>query len=649
MNPLRRAAALSLLLASAALAQPPKDTIALSVDAREAPRRIFHSTISIPTKPGPLTLIYPKWIPGEHGPTGPVSDLAGLRITSAGKVIPGRRDLTEMWAIHCDIPQGIDAISVELDYLSPTSTEGFTDGPASTSQLAFIDWHLMLVYPQGTPPASQAWQASFTLPDGWKAGTSLDVESTGAAPALRGSGTTPEIYFAPVSLEQLIDSPVPASAHYRRIELTPAAAPPHFIDLVADSDAALAMTDETIGHYRSLIAEAAALYGARHYTRYHFLCTLSDHMSHFGLEHHQCSDDRMAEKAFTDEDELSSNGSLLSHEYTHSWNGKHRRPAGLATPDYLQPQQTDLLWVYEGLTEYLGDILAARSGSWTPEQYREYIAQTTAKLDHTSGRRWRPLQDTADSSPFLYEANGSWENWRRGTDFYDEGELIWLEADTLIREKTRGAKSLDDFCKAFLNAPGPGQASRPAPSLNGEAPTVIPYEAAEVYATLNTICPNDWEAFFRARLDATTKEAPKGGLAGGGWKLTYNDTPNAFLKGEGLDLTFSIGAKLKDDGTPSNIERGSPADAAGLAPGMKIIAVNGRRYTPEVMKAALKASHDHPAPIDFLVQNDEFFTTLKLDYSGGERYPHLARDEAHADVLTEILKPRATPARDMQP
>jgi predicted metalloprotease with PDZ domain len=634
MNFVPRAAALSILLASTAIAQSVKDVITLSVDAREAPRRLFHSTVTIPAKPGPLTLIYPKWIPGEHGPTGPIPDLAGFSISAAGKPIPWRRDLEEMWAIHCDVPQGAASVEVKLDYLSPTTTDGFTDGPSSTSQLAFIDWHLMLVYPKDVPPASQSWQASLTVPAGWQIGTALDT-----AGADKGSTTQ----FVPVPLTQLIDTPVAAGAHYRRIELTPALSPPHVMDLLADSDAALAMTDETIGHYKNLVAEAAALYGARHYTRYHFLCTLSDRMSHFGLEHHQCSDDRMAEKAYTDEDEQRNNGSLLSHEYTHSWNGKHRRPADLATPDYLQPMRTDLLWVYEGLTEYLGDILAARSGSWSPDDYREYIASTTAKLDHTSGRRWRPLQDTADASPFLYESNGSWENWRRSTDFYDEGELIWLEVDTVIREKTSGAKSLDDFCKAFLG-PGPQDAT-----LSGEAPTVSPYTFEDVCATLNQIAPGDWHAFFRSRLDAVTKEAPKGGLAAAGWKLVYNDKPNPFIKGDGLDLTFSIGARLSPDGAPSNIERGAPADKAGLAPAMKIVAVNSRRYSPDVMKAALKAAHEHPAQIELLVQNDDYFTTLTLDYSGGELYPHLARDESAPDRLSDIIKPHAAPAKDMQP
>jgi predicted metalloprotease with PDZ domain len=631
----------------------------LTVDARDAPRRILHARLTLPVSTGPLTLRYPKWIPGEHGPTGPISDTAGIRISVAGKNIPWRRDLVEMYAIHCTVPDGADSIEVNLDYLSGTSTEGFTDGPAATSQLAFIDWHLMLLYPAsessrratevpssgGTSvhsipdPADLIYEPTLTLPRAWNFGSALALD--------RRDGQT--VKFAPVSLVQLIDSPVAAAAHLKHIELTPGQTPPHFMELIADSDAALNISETSITHYKNLVAEAAALFSARHYTQYHFLCTLSDHMSHFGLEHHQCSDDRMSEKAFTDEDELRTNGSLLSHEYTHSWNGKYRRPADLATPDYLQPERTDLLWVYEGLTEYYGDVLGARCGNWTPEDYRENLALVAARMDYTSGRRWRPLQDTADASPFLYEANGAWENWRRGTDFYDEGELIWLEADTYIRAKTNNQKSLDDFCKLF-HGPGPQHAT-----LDGEAPTVSPYTFDDVTSAMSQIAMNDWSTFFRSRLDATTRDAPKTGIANGGWKLVYNDAPNAFMKGDGLDLTFGMGCKIKEDGTVSNIVYASPADKGGLGPAMKIVAVGGRRYTPDVMKAALKSSKTTKAFIELLVQNDEFYSTLHIDYQKGERYPHLERDESKPDLLTDIIKPHAqstaatAPAKDMQP
>lgn len=615
--------------------QPP---IGLLVDATQAPRRIFHSTMTIPVHPGPLTLAYPQWIPGEHSASGPIADVAGLQITAAGKPLPWRRDLVEAWNIHCDVPQGVDSIQVQLDYLSPTTTEGFTDGPSSTPQLAIIDWHLMLVYPypfDNARPAPANYTdtvqvaAELRMPEGWKCGSSLVTTSV--------SPDGPRA-FAPVSLTHLVDHPVLIGAHFRSIDLAPGASPEHRMDIAADSEAALAIGDDRIANYRRLITETAALMDARRYTRYHFLVSLSDHLSHFGLEHHECSDDRTTEKFLIDADEHRDEGALLSHEYFHSWNGKFRRPAGLATPDYQQPMRGDLLWVYEGLTEYYGDVLAVRCGNWSPEEYREYLARVAANLDHTSGRAWRPLRDTCDAASFLYSAAGSWGNWRRGTDFYDEGELIWLEADTLIREKTAGKKSLDDFCRAFHGAGFRGG------SLAGEAPTVASYTYEDVVTALNGVCPYDWAAFFHDRLDRTSAEAPKGGLAAAGYKLAYNDTPNTFGRGAG-DFVYTLGVSVKDTGEIDNLVRGLPAERAGLAPGMRIIAVGRRKFTPELLREAVKASRSVKDPIELLVENADFYTAIRIDYHDGLRYPHLERTSQGPDLLEAIITPLANDAQ----
>ncbi len=611
-----------------ALGQTPASAppIRLQLDATQAPRHLFHTTMTIPARPGPLTLAYPNWIPGEHAGMGPISDLAGLVITVGDTRLLWRRDLVQMHAIHCQVPAGASEVKVELDYLSPLSEGTFTDGPASTSKLAIIDWHLMLVYPRPDSPAPNytdtvSIAASIRAPKGWRCVGSLPRD--GSSEPVEGWTR-----FAPLSLTMLVDHPVLLGANCREVDLTPGQTPEHHLDIVADSPADLEVSDERIGHYKSLVAQAAALMGARRYERYHFLLSLSDRTSHFGLEHHECSDDRQAEKFLIDDDEHRLDASLLSHEYFHSWNGKFRRPRGLATGDYQTPMRTDLLWVYEGLTEYYGDVLAARCGNWTPAEYREYMAKTIAALDHTPGRTWRPLQDTCDAAPILYSAGGTYGSWRRGTDFYDEGELFWLEADTIIRQQTKGAKSLDDFCRAFH---GEGFAGG---SLSGQAPRVEPYEFDDVCAAMNALAAHDWRAFFRERLDALSTETPKSGLAAAGYELVYTDAPNAFIKSAG-DFTSSFGLSIKDSGEADNVVRGMAAEAAGVGPGMRVMGVNGRKYSPEALKSAIASGE----AFDLLVQNEEDLATVRVEYTGGVRVPHLKRIEDRPDLLAEILKP----------
>ena len=432
------AAALLAFLApvQASLAAPAARPILLEVDAREAPRKIFHAHLTIPASPGPLTLVYPKWIPGEHGPTGPITDLAGLKLSAGGKPLTWRRDDVEMWFFHCTVPAGADSIEVTLDYLSPSEASGFSSGASATAQLALLSWNQVLVYPKAASTDELTYTATLRLPGGWKFGTALEVA--------RREGDRVE--FQPVSLTSLIDSPVLAGAHMRTVVLTDTD-PKHRIQIAADSEAALEMLPEHVQKLQALVAETGALYGARHYRHYDFLLTLSNHTAHFGLEHHESSDDRVAERSLIDAEARKTFAGLLAHEMTHSWNGKYRRPAGLATGNYHDPMKGELLWVYEGLTEYLGQVLTARDGELTPEQYREELAATAATMDHQAGRSWRPLSDTAIAAQRLYEARGDWGAWRRGTDFYPESELLWLEADTVIRNETKGKKSLDDFCR----------------------------------------------------------------------------------------------------------------------------------------------------------------------------------------------------------
>ncbi|PYI82175.1 MAG: peptidase M61 [Verrucomicrobia bacterium] len=608
----------ALLFSVSALGQ--NTPIRLDVDATDAPRKILHARLRIPASPGPLTLLYPKWIPGEHAPTGPITDLVGLKISAAGKSVPWQRDAEDMFAFRLEVPAGATAVEVALDFLLPPSSEKFSSGPSATARLLVLSWNHVTLYPKGAEAGTLQYQATLRLPDEWKFGTALPLARESA------SG----IEFSPVSLETLVDSPLIAGAHFRTIDLSPRGRPAHSLHIVADSAAALEVKPEDAAHFAHLVAETGALFGARHYRNYHFLLTLSDHVAHFGLEHHESSDNRQAEKYLTDPDSLKLMALLLPHEMTHSWNGKFRRPAGLATPDFQQPMKTELLWVYEGLTDYLGIVLATRCGLWTNENFREALALDAARLDQAAGRTWRPLADTAVAAQLLYEARPEGAAWRRSVDFYPEGDLIWLEADVVIRQTTKGRRSLDDFCKKFH-----GGESGP--------PKVVPYTLDDVVATLNELAPHDWRQFFQARVYAATPRAPLGGIEGSGWRMVYRDALPDMLKTletaeKFTDLTFSLGLKVKEDGAIIDVLPGSPADKAGIGPAMKLLAVNGRRWTPEILRAAVKSAKTDPGPIELLVENEDYFKTSKLNYHDGDKYPHLERDETKPDLLAEILK-----------
>ena len=605
--------------------------IVLSVDATEAPRHLFHARMTIPAQPGPLTLVYPKWMPGEHGPTGPVVDIVGLRLTAGGQPLAWRREPTDMFLYNVKVPAGAAAVEAELDFVTPSATEGFSGGASASSNLLVLSWNQVLLYPAGPNADDITFRADLRLPDGWKYGSAL-IEDSGATSGA-ASGTGP-IRFKPVSLTTLVDSPLLAGAFFRTVPLSPAGDKrPAFLHLAAESEAALQAKPEVIDHYKRLVAEAITLFGARHYNQYHFLFTLSDRVAHFGLEHHESSDDRIAERGIVDDDVRVINADLLAHEMVHSWNAKYRRPAGLITNDYRQAIDSNMLWVYEGLTNYLGDILAARSGLWTPEQFRDFLAWSAATLDNRPGREWRPLVDTATAAQILYGAADSWDSMRRSVDFYTEGTLIWLEADTIIRKATGGKKTLDDFCRLFHGGAD-------------SSPEVRPYTDADVYAALNQVAPYDWKGFFDERVQRVRARAPLGGIEAGGWRLTYGPDKTPLQKSHETvdditDVRFALGFTVNKDTSLKDVLGGSPAAKAGLAPGMKVIAVNGRRFSRQVLEDALTLGKDGKAPIEILAENSDFFRTYRIDYNGGPRSPKLEKVAGQDDVLTEIISPKA--------
>ncbi len=620
---------ISVALISLAISLSPlaaQNTVRLQVDATDAPRRIYHVRMSVGAKPGPMTLLYPEWIPGEHGPTGPVVNLVGLKIQSAGQAIPWKRDSVNMYAFHVTVPAGASSLDVAFDFIAMPATDSMNFAAGATPELAVINWNQLLLYPEGSQPDTLDCQVTLKVPNGWRYGTALPIQ--------KESGNT--IEFQPASMTTVVDSPLSAGAHYRTIDLGTADGISHYLHLASDSERALEVSPEVIDHYKSLVKQAGSLFGSRHYRSYHFLFTLSDRVGRGGLEHHESSDDRYHERALIDPEPMKAFGYLLPHEFVHSWNGKYRRPAGLISGGhdggYDTPMQGDLLWVYEGLTEYLGEILTPRSGLWTPEDYRESLAATAAELDQKSGRTWRPLEDTAVAAQTLYGAGDDYADYRRGVDYYPEGTLIWLEADATIRQLSHGAKTLDDFCHLFHGGPS-------------GAPALKPYTFDDVVAALNKVQPYDWAGFLNQRIHSTDSRAPLGGIERAGWKLTFDNVRSDFWQaveedGKIVDMSYSIGLKVKsEEGDIVDVRYGGPAQRAGVTPSIKLIAVNGHQFTPTLLREAVRQTATSSKPIELLTKNGDYYEVHRIDYRGGERYPHLTRNTASPDLLSEIIKP----------
>ncbi len=605
--------------------------ISLRVDLTDTARKIFNVREVVPVKPGPFTLSYPKWIPGEHGATGPIDGITGLKITANGARISWRRDLLDMYSIDLDVPAGATSLTLEFQFLSPTGGGQFGAGVSASPRLAILEWNQVLFYPAGYKTDRVAIQPTIKLPSGW-----------GYATALEGAAITNEgVRFKAVSVDTLVDSALITGLNFKQIDLAPGAARPVRLNIIADRAANLEISEKQIKDHQALVKQAQALFGAEHYDHYDFLLTLSEKTNHFGLEHHQSSDNRSSAELFTSPTAYLSGAGLLPHEYVHSWNGKFRRPGGLATPNFSVPMKGELLWVYEGLTTYLGQVLTARAGMWTAEQYRDAMAITAADMDHRPGRAWRPLRDTADQAQVLYNTGSGWSNYRRSVDFYPEGDLLWLDIDTKIREMSGGKKTLDSFLQVFHGND---------PAFAKTSHDVKPYEFNDVVTTLNQVQPADWAAFLRLRLDSTEVRAPLDGITRGGWKLVYNDTPTELFKAEQkerklINLMYSIGLTISNDskngsepGQIIDVLWNGPAFEAGMSPSMKIVAINGEAFDGDVMADVVKAdaAGKQKAPIELLIQNQDYYSTIRINYQGGAKYPRLERVEGKPDLLTLI-------------
>ncbi len=598
--------------------------VELHVNASEVGRKVIHVRAVISAAPGPLSLHYPKWIPGRHRPVGQIANVTEFRVRGGNKWLDWKRDDADPFTLNLTVPDGAVAVEVTFDLLLAAGAEGGAQFMTVASpKVLTMNWNDVLVYPKLAKPLELTYKAFAQLPKGWKFGTALPPDGTDGANIA---------YFKAVTLETLIDSPLLAGEHTREVPLDGPKGK-HRVFIACDSADGLEVPEATLAAWKRLPTEAAALFGpAKPYARYTFLLGLSNHIPRAGIEHHQSSDNRLSELALVKAGERKASATLFPHEFVHAWNGKYRRPADMIVPDYQKPQQTRLLWVYEGLTNYLGWLLAARTGLYTAEEARDYLAMTAARMSNVKARGWRPLDDTAASASVLFDATGSWRSARRSVDFYDEGTLLWLEVDVMIRTQTKGAKSLDDFCAAFFGG-GTG------------VPAVRGYTLENVLDALNAVSEYDWKTYFARRVEVAAESPPLEGITGGGWKLTYTEKPtDLFTTMEGLakgvNLSDSVGFAVAADGLVGDVVPGAPAAKAGLAPGMKLIAVNGRRFAPDNLKTAVAATKTG-GKLELLAESGDFFKTHALDYAGGARYPRLEKAEGKADVLAEVTKPKA--------
>ena len=605
--------------------------VKLDLDATHAPTGVLHSHLTFPVSAGPLTLAYPKWIPGEHAPGGPLSQLVKLVFAANGKPLPWRRDDLDMYLFHLDVPAGVHLVEVDLDFACVVGGEGFRSDVCNSYDQLVVNWWQVVLYPPSVPNDRDSFQARIHLPAGWRYSSALPMDR---------EEENNWITFKTVSLKTLVDSPLIAGEHHRRFPL--GGQKPAQLDVTTGTAESLDLPPQQVAHFSRLVSEAEAVFGGPRYEHYDLLLSLGDSIDHYTLEHFESSENRLPDHGLSDARILLTTASMIPHEYVHSWNGKYRGPVGLDIKTYQDPMKGELVWVYEGLTDYYGNILAARSGFWTEDQLRQSLAIDAAQMTYHTGRMWRPLQDTAVGVQMLYESPNAWSSARRNTDFYPESGLIWLDADTLIRERSNGERSLDDFCKLFFGA------------QNGASPK--PYTFDYVVAAMNQVQPYDWKKFFRERLDSTNPQPPLAGIERGGWKLAYSEQKPELIEDMEqthkvdllwpewqtwgfIDLRYSIGILVQNDGTVLDSAPGMSAYNAGIVPGMRLLAVNGQRFSLAGIEQAVRQSKNGGA-LEFQVANGNFTSLARIDYHDGIKFPQLERNSSKADLLRQIAASR---------
>ncbi|MBM7123576.1 M61 family metallopeptidase [Dyella kyungheensis] len=598
-------------------------TVTLHVDASDTTQGIFRVHESLPVKAGALTLLYPQWIPGDHSPTGPINMLAGLKVTANGKPIAWKRDKYNVFAFHLDVPEGVSSIDVDFQYLSGrTESEGFD----ITDRMMDMEWSKVSLYPAGYFTRGITYAPSMTLPKGWQLGTALETASK--------SGDT--VTFKPVTFNNLVDSPVYAGQYFKRVDLTSPGDAPVYLDVFADAPKYLEMSQEQVRVHRALVTQALKLFGSHHYDHYDFLFSLSDQMGGNGTEHHQSSEDGLDADYFTAWNDAAPDRDLLAHEYAHSWNGKFRRPEDLWTPNFNVPMGDSLLWVYEGQTQYWGYVLTARSGIWSPQQFRDALAMTAANYERNRvGFQWRTLEDTTNDPTIARRSSLPFRSWQMSEEYYSGGQMMWLDVDAKLRSLTQDRKSLDDFAKAFFGVD------------NGSYVTKT-YTFDDVVAALNGVAPYDWASYLKAYVD-TLNPPLQDGLAATGWKLVYTDKESDFEAQYNsrsqpsrhlYNFAWSIGLTMNDKGQVNDVRWNGPAFKAGVTTGATLVAVNGQDYSKDVLKDAIAAAKTSKAPIQLLMKYQGAIRNVAVDYHDGLQYPHLVRIDGKPDYLSEIIAPR---------
>jgi len=612
--------------------------IRITADLTESSRRLFHAEIDLPVHAGPAIFTTPLWIPGSHSPNGPIGSITGVVFTANGKVLPWHRDDVALADFHVEVPSGVRSIHAHVDALVASR---------ATQQMAMLEWETLMLYPAHVPVNEIKIEPAVTFPAGWGFGTALakvGLGSTQRSALLEQADHLPPtdavtIQYAQTTVEQLEDSPVLAGRYFHEYRIAPDVKPDHFLDIAGDEAADAEIRPEVLRAMDKVVREARLEYGSFHYREYHFLVTRSDYAGGYGgVEHAQSTDIGIQKSALSDEAHQLADADLFAHEFTHSWNGKYRRPIGIYQPDFATPVQAKLLWIYEGMTQYLGDVLATRAGLKSPERFREMLALTAAELDAQSGRDWRSTEDTATAASLMRGSGSGWANWRRGKAYYPEGELLWLDADTLIRSLTANRRSLDDFEKLFLGKGG------------DTGPMILPYRLSEVIHDLNEVVPHDWTGFFHDRVEKIQGHADLDGITRGGYKLIYAEHPstaeqalsdpeNSLYVGE--DYWYSLGLRLDDGGAVLDVRWESAADKAKLAPKQTLLTVNGMPYSATVLHSAITAATHDPNPLLLTVRQDGEKFSVDLDYHDGERFPNLKRSPSVNSYLEIITMPKS--------
>ena len=586
----------------------------LKVDATDFARGIFHVRQTIPVaKAGKLTLLYPEWLPGKHAPRGAIAEMAGFKASAGGKPLAWTRQPTDVYAFDVDVPAGTKSIDVTFDFLSPTRTsEGRV---VVTPAMMNLQWEQVSLYPAGYFTRAIPVQLEVTLPDGWTGASALD--------GLKVSGN--RYSFAPTNYEVLIDSPMFAGKFFRKWDLGNKVT----LNVVADEPKYLEASPDHIARHAALVSEAVALFGVRHFDRYEFLLALTEELGGIGLEHHRSSENSRATDYFTKWNDNDSERGLLPHELTHSWNGKYRRPDKMWTPDYRTPMQDNLLWVYEGQTSFWDLVIAGRSGMQSKEMVLAEWATNAGYYSVQPGRAWRPVEDTTLDPVIAARKPKPFSSWSRSEDYYNEGSLMWLEADMLIRQATNNAKSLDDFARAFFGG------------REGDFGQDT-YDFDDVVAALNAVHPHDWASFLRERMQTSGRPAPTGGIERAGYRLVWRDAPNVYdrdrmTQAKNADLTHSLGMMIDKDGVATGILWDGPAFKADIVNGTKIVAVEGLSYSRERIEAAIRAATDAKTPVRLLVERGGRYRNIEIDYHGGLRWPHLEKTAAGPDWFDRLL------------